>query len=130
MTTASSTDPGLVFLERAAVRLMLIKAGEMDIETAIGGLVEPFEQLVGPLLCDCAREMLARWERDYPPVENKRPSARPPTPQATIDAIMLCVRERGLKALNDPANQQRLRHCDADARARLDQWLADFKKGN
>ena len=36
MTTAS-TDPGLVFLERAVSRLMLVKACEMDIET--GGCI-------------------------------------------------------------------------------------------
>ena len=56
--TAASTDPGLLFLERAAARLMLVKACEMNVETAVGELVEPFEQLVGPLLCDCACDIV------------------------------------------------------------------------
>jgi hypothetical protein len=53
-----------------------------------------------------------------------------PTPAVTLDAIKLAVRERDLGALNEPAIQQRLRHCDADARAQLDHWLADFRKRN
>jgi hypothetical protein len=53
-----------------------------------------------------------------------------PTPTVTLDAIKLAVRERGLGALDEPAIQQRLRHCDADARAQLDHWLADFRKRN
>jgi hypothetical protein len=31
----NAPDSGLVFLERAAARLVLVEAGEMDIETAI-----------------------------------------------------------------------------------------------
>jgi hypothetical protein len=41
------------------------------------------------------------------------------TPQATIEAIWFCVRERGLDALNEPINKQRLASCDAAARAEL-----------
>jgi hypothetical protein len=67
-----SIDPGLAFLHRAHARLLLVEAGEMDIETAIIELVEPFEQLVGPLLCDCSRDIVARWERDYPPIKSRR----------------------------------------------------------
>jgi hypothetical protein len=52
------------------------------------------------------------------------------TPPVTLDAIKLAVRERGLGALNEPATQQRLRHCDAGARAQLNHWLADFRKRN
>jgi hypothetical protein len=46
-----------------------------------------------------------------------------PTPQATIEAIMHSVRERGLGALREPATIDRLSRCDADARARLDRWI-------
>jgi hypothetical protein len=53
-----------------------------------------------------------------------------PTPEVTLDAIKLAVRERGLVALNEPATQQRLRHCDADARTQLDGWLASFRARN
>jgi len=46
-----------------------------------------------------------------------------PTPQATIEAIMYCVRERGLGSLKEPASIERLSRCDADARAWLDLWI-------
>jgi hypothetical protein len=42
-----------------------------------------------------------------------------PTPQATIEAIMHCVRERGLAALN----LERLSRCDAAAIAQIDRRL-------
>src|SRR5262249_52729235 len=34
-----------------------------------------------------------------------------PTPQATIEAIIYCVRERGVAALKEPSNVARLRTC-------------------
>jgi hypothetical protein len=46
-----------------------------------------------------------------------------PTPQATIEAIMHSIRERGLGVLREPATIERLSRCDADARARLDRWI-------
>ena len=51
------------------------------------------------------------------------PSTRP-TPQVTIEAIMLCVRERGLGALQEPANLERLARCDAAARKQIKDRLA------
>ena len=41
--------------------------------------------------------------------ELNKPSA---TPQATVEAIMIAVRERGLAALKDAANVERLACCD------------------
>jgi hypothetical protein len=49
------------------------------------------------------------------------------TPAITLDAIKLSVRERGIKALDEPLNQERIRRCDPAARAHLDRWLADFR---
>ena len=40
-----------------------------------------------------------------------------PIPQSTIEAILHCVRERGLAALNELENLERLAHCDAAGRA-------------
>jgi len=51
------------------------------------------------------------------------------TPAVTVEALKLAVREHGPKTLAEPANQERLRRCDADARDRLDCWMTDFKKG-
>jgi hypothetical protein len=45
------------------------------------------------------------------------------TPQTTIEAVMYSVRERGLKALNEPATQERLSRCDAAARAQINQRI-------
>jgi hypothetical protein len=49
------------------------------------------------------------------------------TPAVTLDAIKLSVRDRGIKALHEPLNQERIRRCDPAARASLDRWLADFR---
>jgi hypothetical protein len=52
-----------------------------------------------------------------------------PTPAVTIEAIWQAVRERGLDALNEPANQQRLKTCDAAARAELGRRIDSLKAG-
>ena len=51
-------------------------------------------------------------------------------PAVTVEALKLAVRVHGPKTLAEPTNQERLRRCDAYARARLDLWMTDFKKGN
>jgi len=68
----TAVDPRLAFLHRAHARLMLVEAGHMDVETAITELVDPFEQLAGPLLCDCSRDIVSRWERVYQPIPRSR----------------------------------------------------------
>jgi hypothetical protein len=50
-------------------------------------------------------------------------SARP-TPQTTVEAVLHCVRERGLKALKEPANIERLSRCDAAAKAEIERRTA------
>jgi hypothetical protein len=46
-----------------------------------------------------------------------------PTPQATVEAILYCVRERGVAALKEPANIERLARCDAAAKAAIDKRI-------
>jgi hypothetical protein len=46
-----------------------------------------------------------------------------PTPSVVIEAIWLCVRERGIAALAQPANQERLTRCDDKARAELERRI-------
>jgi hypothetical protein len=46
-----------------------------------------------------------------------------PTPQATVEAVMWAVRRRGLLALREPANQQRLLDCDTPARAQINERI-------
>jgi hypothetical protein len=57
--------------------------------------------------------------------ELNRPD-RFPTPQVTIEAIWECIRERGLDALNEPKNKQRLESCDGRARAELARRIEKF----
>jgi hypothetical protein len=53
------------------------------------------------------------------PLKMARPSPPPPpsrpTPQVTVEAILVAVRERGLAALEEPATLERLARCDAAA---------------
>jgi hypothetical protein len=53
-----------------------------------------------------------------------------PTPQVTIEAIMYCVCERGLAALKEPENLERLVRCDATARAQIDKRIEKLTKSN
>jgi len=46
------------------------------------------------------------------------------TPQATVEAIMVAVRERGVAALKDAANVERLGRCDQVTRAQINQRIA------
>jgi hypothetical protein len=46
-----------------------------------------------------------------------------PTPRSTIEAILHCVRERGLAALKEPTNIERLARCDARAKAEIDRRI-------
>jgi hypothetical protein len=51
------------------------------------------------------------------------PIAPRATPQTTIEALMYSVRERGLKALGEAANQERLGRCDAAGRTQINQRI-------
>jgi hypothetical protein len=46
------------------------------------------------------------------------------TPQSTVEAVMVWVRERGLKALEESANLERLSRCDESARAQINGRIA------
>jgi hypothetical protein len=47
-----------------------------------------------------------------------------PTPQVTIEAIVHSVRERGLAALKEPANIERLLRCHAHARTEINRRIS------
>lgn len=59
-----------------------------------------------------------------------KPAPARPTPQTTIEAILYCVRGRGLAALSEPANIERLRRCDAAARQQINERIAKMAKGS
>jgi hypothetical protein len=52
-----------------------------------------------------------------------------PTPQVTVEAVVLSVRERGIGALKEPANTERLSRCDEAAKAEIEQRIAKLRKG-
>jgi hypothetical protein len=92
-------DPRLAFLERASARLILAEAGEMEIDEAVDGLVEQ---------CACDREMIDRWDRDYPhqpPTKTAKPKEAAST---TCDALLWELREYGLRRLKHPPTLRRL----------------------
>ena len=87
---------------------------------------------VAPLTCDvcgsapcvnpsfCAACSLAdqqRRELSQRGIEHRR------TPQTTIEAIIHCVRERGLAALEEAANVERLVRCDQVARRQINERI-------
>ena len=50
-----------------------------------------------------------------------------PTPQSTIEAVMHCVRARGLDALKEPATRAQLLQCDARAKTEINRRIAALK---
>jgi hypothetical protein len=57
-------DPRLALLARASAWLVLIEQGAATLDEALEALTPAFAAAVS---CDRDREMLARWERRYPP---------------------------------------------------------------
>jgi hypothetical protein len=51
------------------------------------------------------------------------------TPQTTIEAIAWCVRERGPRALHEPANLERLSRCDDAAIGEIDARIKKLEGG-
>ena len=50
------------------------------------------------------------------------------TPQSTIKAVVYCVRTRGIAALKEPANVERLSRCDDAARAEIKRRIAKLRE--
>jgi hypothetical protein len=77
---------------------------------------------INPGFCANCRRIEQEQPRQPP-----SPGAPRPTPQTVVEAVLHCVRERGIVALHEPANLERLSRCDAAARqqinARIDKML-------
>ena len=65
----------------------------------------------------CTLSFPALWEWLNDPRQN-------PTPQVTIEAVIYCVRARGLRALREPANIARLKDCDRAARDEINRLIS------
>jgi hypothetical protein len=78
---------------------------------------------VNPNFCEVCERADRQRPRQTPRIEPQ------PTPQCMIEAILYCVRERGVAALHEPANLGRLKLCDAAALAQIDAHVAKLKRG-
>jgi hypothetical protein len=54
--------------------------------------------------------------------------ARYATPQSTIEAILFSVHSRGITALEELSNQERLARCDATAREQIDERIEKMRE--
>jgi hypothetical protein len=50
------------------------------------------------------------------------------TPQSTIEAILYCVRTRGLAALKEPGNEERLDRCDTKAKTEIKERIEALRE--
>ncbi|MFZ2079916.1 MAG: hypothetical protein WAV38_25370 [Xanthobacteraceae bacterium] len=50
------------------------------------------------------------------------------TPESTIKAVVHCVRERGIAALKEPANVERLSRCDDAAQQEIMRLIAKLRE--
>jgi len=112
--TPDFVDPRHALLARAGAWCLLVDHDEMSLDFAFDELVAcvdaiaPFKECV----------VCARRRQNAP-----KPHPRP-TPQTTVEAIVFCVRERGIGALKSPENKARLATCDARARAEINNRIA------
>jgi hypothetical protein len=71
------------------------------------------------LLCDDV-SLVSAWTL----IQRRHATAR-----ATVEAMWQSVQEKGVEALTDPDNQDRLRRCDAAAIAEINRRMAKLTKG-
>jgi hypothetical protein len=112
----SLSNPLTILAARAEALAILIDLGEMEIDEALERLLTP------PDGFDLRVEWLARQKRVGEAPRNRQ------TPQSTIEAIMHCVRERGVAALNEPENIERLSRCGAAAKAQIHRRIYKLKQ--
>jgi hypothetical protein len=94
-------DPKLALLARAAARFELVRAGELDVD-------EAFDGLVAGLQCSCSRDLVEKWEREFPSPAPRRSTRPPAAPQSTFEALVFELRTHGLPQLTKKSCRQRL----------------------
>jgi hypothetical protein len=141
------------FIERADARALLWSIGEIELQEAVDklqhdaercGLVDMIGQdRVQQIISDAFRpyregasfndvvddvgndRLPANWHKlSLSTLWNRLNDPRQyRTPQVTIEAVLYCVRERGLAALREPANIERLSRCDRAARNKINRRI-------
>jgi hypothetical protein len=80
-----------------------------------------------PSFCRACRIVDARNSRAAKQAIQVRPALRP-TPKFVIEAIMVTIRARGVTALDESANVERLSRCDERALAEINRRIAEMTK--
>jgi hypothetical protein len=70
-----------------------------------------------------------RLRGDRVSLVNPDPDRKRATPEVTVEAVLHCARTRGLAALKEPKNIERLSRCDAAAKAEIDRRIAKLNGG-
>jgi hypothetical protein len=73
---------------------------------------------------------VSRYKEESKSAAHDRMQRSRSTPQSTIEAVLYCVRERGLAALREPTNLERLSQCDEEARAQINERIAKLEEGS
>jgi len=71
-----------------------------------------------PFMCACRLD-----DERRKPAPRRKPTPRP-TPAVVVEAVLHTIRERGVGALKEGSNVERLRRCDAAARTEINQRIA------
>jgi hypothetical protein len=126
-----------------AVRLGSDWTGIMRLRNSVAPIVAcdtcGLAPCANPSFCHVCREADRRQARQWPARIPKNWDNMPidalwsvlndpkhrPTPQVTIEALWRGIRERGVQALREPANVERLNRCDKAAREDLNRRIAN-----
>ena len=124
------TDSRFSFLCAAHSHYRLVYERAEDLGYAFNCVTRLFDRLFPPSLACC--EVCGLSPCGNPPFckacreADQRPRRvpakivdAPRTPQTVVEAIMFCVRERGVRALKEPKVWAWLEGCDADAKRQL-----------
>jgi hypothetical protein len=102
---------------------MRLKTAPVPYRSTFLDLCEEADRKAPRPKCEPNTERLRRLLRDDVSFEaawnELNDPSRRPTPQVTIEAVVLAVRERGLKALQEPDMLERLSRCDDAARRQI-----------
>ena len=143
--TRSPSAPAVECLRlRLRARAYLADVGEMQEDDAAEFLLAQIDELLtenetlraAGMQCDtcgsspCINPTLCARCREADRRSRQRVgNAKRPTPQTTIEALLHCVRDRGVSALKEPANIERLSRCDVEALSQIDARVAKFNRG-
>jgi hypothetical protein len=131
------TQRGVLALLNAAIMELLHDVGELRAELEmLWAEIEPLQAAsvycetcgsspcVNPSFCETCRRIEQEQPRQPPSAHAPRP-----TPQAVVAALLHCVRERGIAALQEPINRERLARCDAVARQQINARIEKLSGG-